>query len=158
MVSQPQQFHQTLKEVVEHALNTGGSPVGEMRTIFKHDYPGLYASFAEDLADKGLDVRIRQLIRSMTVPSHLQMAGQIALPGLPPPGSILIPQDAGSEEVVKLYSRTTVMEHRRYVDKLWAQVEQDRLRAQDEEAKHLFYLERIAQLNLTTDAEIADLL
>ena len=108
--------------------------------------------------DRGLDRRIREHIRRMMVPSDLQTTGQLTLPGLPPPGAILIPQEDGSEEVVKLYAHATVAEHRRYVDKLWLQVEQDRLRAQDEEGKHLFYLERIAQLNLTPDATIRDLL
>ena len=86
------------------------------------------------------------------------MAGQGTLPGFRPPGVILIPQLDGSDEIVKVYGHATVREHRRYIDKLWLQVQQDTLKAQDEEAKHLFYLERITQLNLTTDAEIADLL
>lgn len=158
MTSQADQFNLALRNVIDHALNSGGSPVRYIRATFKQDYPALYAAFAEDLADRGLDRRIREYIRRMMAPSDLQTTGQLTLPGLPPPGAILIPQEDGSEEVVKLYAHATVAEHRRYVDKLWSQVEQDRLRAQDEEGKHLFYLERIAQLNLTPDATIRDLL
>lgn len=158
MTSQPNQFNSALHEVVARILNGGGGPVQGMTAAFKQDYPTVYAAFADELADRGLDRRIREYIRRMMMPSHLQITGQITLPGLPPPGAILIPQQDGSEEIVKLYSHATVAEHRRYVDKLWSQVEQDRLRAQDEEAKHLFYLERIAQLNLTPDAAIIKLL